>query len=96
MEAWSKDQGVEGSMISFMGDPSASLTKTLGMEMNHPGPEGVGIIGRCKRHAVYLVDGVVKYFKVSEKADDPAGDDFPEDTCAPALLEAIKSFKDEL
>ncbi len=38
----------------------------------------VGIIGRCKRFALYVVDGSVKYSVIAEDADfDPAGDDFP-------------------
>eukprot|EP01083_Nonionella_stella_P307224 1079048_1 len=45
MQAWGKDQGIEGSMITFVADPAAELTKALGMEMTHAGPPSVGIIG---------------------------------------------------
>lgn len=96
MEAWAKDQGIEGSMITFFGDPEAKLTEVLDVKLDHPGPKGVGIIGRCKRHAAYVVDGEIKYFKISEAPDDPAGDDRPEETCAPAMLEAIAGLKAEL
>jgi len=92
MKAWAKDQKIEGSMITFMGDPSGALTKALDMEMTHPGPASVGIIGRCKRFALILDDGAVKFVAVSEADDDPAGDDDPEDTCAPAILEALKGL----
>jgi len=90
MQAWAEDQGVEGSMIRFLGDPAAELTAALDMKMTHPGPPSVGIIGRCKRFAVYASKGVVKYVAVSEGPDDPAGDDDPSATLAPALLKAIQ------
>ena len=92
MKAWAADQKVEGSMITFMGDPSGELTKALGMEMTHPGPISVGIIGRCKRFALIIDDAVVKFVAISEAEDDPAGDDDPEDTCAPAILDALKGL----
>lgn len=79
-------------MVTFMGDPAGELTKALDMLMTHPGPPTVGIIGRCKRYALYVVDGEVKIVRVSEGEDDPAGDDDPEDTCAPSMLDAIKSL----
>jgi 2-Cys peroxiredoxin 5 len=101
MKAWAKDQGVgEGSIMTLMGDPSGALTRALEIEMTHPGPAGVGIIGRSKRTAMYVEDGVVKVFKISEGPDDPAGDSFPEDTCAPSMISAIEELhpflKDEL
>ena len=91
MTAWAEDQGVDDddTMITFLGDPAAEFTKATDMEMTHPGPPSVGIIGRCKRHAMHVVDGEVKYVAVSEGPDDPAGDDDPSATLAPAILEAI-------
>jgi len=91
MSAWADDQKVRGSMIKFLGDPAQDLTKALDIEMTHPGPPSVGIIGRCKRHALYVVDGVVKAFNVSEKDDDPAGDSDPSNTMPEAMLAAIKA-----
>jgi len=91
MTAWAEDQGVEDSMITFMGDPSGALRDAMDIAMTHPGPPSVGIIGRCKRHAVYVVDGVVKYVAVSEAEDDPAGDDDPSSTMPQAMLAAVKS-----
>mmetsp|Transcript_130452 Transcript_130452/g.194197 ORF Transcript_130452/g.194197 Transcript_130452/m.194197 type:complete len:95 (+) Transcript_130452:324-608(+) len=87
MKAWEKDQGTEGSMISMFADPSGEFTKAVGMEMTADGPASVGIIGRCKRWAMLVEDGVVKEVAVAESELDPAGDDFPEKTLAPALLE---------
>lgn len=92
MKAWGVDQGIEGSMITFMGDPAGELTSLLDMRMTHPGPESVGIRGRCKRFALFVEKGVVKVVRVSESEDDPAGDDDPEETCAPAMIEAIKGL----
>lgn len=92
MSAWADDQGVRGSMIKFLGDPSGALSKALDMEMTHPGPPGVGIIGRCKRHAVYVVNGEVKVVNVSEGEDDPAGDSDPSNTMPDALLKAIEAI----
>lgn len=77
-------------MIKFMGDPAGELTKALDIEMTHPGPASVGIIGRCKRHALYVSDGTVKAFNLSEGEDDPAGDSDPSNTMPEAMLKAIK------
>lgn len=92
MKAWGAEQGVEGSMVTLMGDPAGDLTRALNMEMVHPGPYSVGIRGRCKRFALYIVNGQVKAVRVSEAEDDPAGDDNPNDTCAPALIDVIKNL----
>mmetsp|Transcript_11893 Transcript_11893/g.20152 ORF Transcript_11893/g.20152 Transcript_11893/m.20152 type:complete len:94 (+) Transcript_11893:359-640(+) len=92
MNAWAEDQGIdEDTLVSFMGDPAGEFTKAVDMEMTHPGPPSVGIIGRCKRWAMHVVDGEVKYVAVSEGEDDPAGDEDPSATLAPAILDAIKA-----
>lgn len=96
MKAWAADQKIEGSVLTFMGDPYSSLTNALDMKLTHDGPIGKGLTNRCKRSALYLVDGVVKAKEISEKPDDPAGDDFPESTCAPNMLKVIEALKDEL
>jgi 2-Cys peroxiredoxin 5 len=90
MQAWATDQKVGGSMINFMADPAADLTKALDMEMTHPGPPSVGIIGRCKRFAIHAVDGTIQTVKVSEGPDDPAGDSDPSATLVDGFLAAIK------
>lgn len=91
MQAWSEDQGTLGSMISMFGDPAAEFTKALDLEMTHPGPPSVGIIGRSKRFAMYVVKGEVMYVAVSEGEDDPAGDADPSASMAEAMLEAVKA-----
>mmetsp|Transcript_40370 Transcript_40370/g.59319 ORF Transcript_40370/g.59319 Transcript_40370/m.59319 type:complete len:98 (-) Transcript_40370:315-608(-) len=97
MKAWAEDQGIEDSMVTFMGDPSGGFTDALDMKMKYPeGPSSVGVIGRCKRFALHVVDAEIKLVKTAETPEDPAGDNSPEATCAPAMLEAILSVKDEL
>ena len=77
-------------MVKFMGDPAGELTDALDMKMTHPGPASVGIIGRCKRHALHVVNGEIKVVHVSEGPDDPAGDGDPSQTFAEAMIDAIK------
>lgn len=92
MQAWAKDQGIEGSMLQFVADPGSELTSALGMELTHPGP--VGKLGpkRSKRFGMFIDDGVIKTIEVSENAngaEDPAGDDFPESSCVDNMLKGI-------
>lgn len=78
MQAWGKDQGIDGSMITFLADTRGELTKALGMFMSHPGPlEALGN-PRCKRFVLVCDNGVVKNMEVSEAPDDPAGDNEPQ------------------
>jgi len=94
MDAWAKDQKVVGTHVKFYADPYGTLTKHFGMEMTHPGPFGKGLVGRCKRYALYIDDGVVKYQALAEDYDfDPAGDEFPEKTLPPQMIEAIKKVQ---
>lgn len=80
-------------MVQLYGDPKGELTKALDMELNHPGPQGKGLFGRCKRHAIYVDNGVIKAINVSEKEDDPAGDADPSNTLADAMIQAIEAAK---
>mmetsp|Transcript_590 Transcript_590/g.735 ORF Transcript_590/g.735 Transcript_590/m.735 type:complete len:120 (-) Transcript_590:68-427(-) len=93
MGVWMHKLDLGGTMVQMFGDPSGEFTKDLGMEMTHPGPPSVGLIGRSKRFAMYVVNNVVQYVAVSEAEDDPAGDANPEATCAPAMIEAIRDLK---
>ena len=76
-----------------MADPAGELTKALDMELTADGPRGKGLLGRCKRHAIYAVNGEIKAINIAEKPDDPAGDADPTVTLVPAMLEAIANAK---
>ena len=105
MQAWKKDQGLAGSeMIEFIADKDADLTNALGIRLTggdkpygqFDGPNNaLGMnSNRCKRTAMYCVDGVVKAMGISEGPGpegqaDPAGDDFPQSSCIEAMLEKI-------
>lgn len=96
MQAWAKDQGLADSkFITMMGDPASEITKQLGMSLMDLA--GAGLYSRSKRFALYIVDGVIKCVRVSEEGpngeEDPAGGAFPELTCAPGMIDAIKSTK---
>lgn len=90
MQAWSMDLKTGPSFITLMGDPAGDFTEALDLQMTHPGPPSVGIIGRSKRFALLVEDGKVIHVAVSEGEDDPAGDADPSASCAPALLEVAK------
>mmetsp|Transcript_20906 Transcript_20906/g.53041 ORF Transcript_20906/g.53041 Transcript_20906/m.53041 type:complete len:90 (+) Transcript_20906:329-598(+) len=89
MGAWSKDQGVDGSMITFLADTRCEFTKAMNLVLDHPGPMSVLGTPRCKRFALYAVDGVIKVLNVSEGPDDPAGDTDPSASCVEAMLKLI-------
>jgi len=94
MEAWAKDQKVVDTHIKFYADPYCKFTRHFGMEMTHPGPVGKGLVNRCKRHAMYIDDGEVKYQALAEDPDfDPAGDDFPEKTMHTQMIAAIQKIQ---
>lgn len=97
MMAWAKDQGVDHwelndneGFVSFVSDSTGDFTRACGLEMTNPGPCSVGIIGRCKRFAMYVKEGTVKAINVSEYEGDPAGDDYPEMSLPAAMIEAVK------
>lgn len=77
MKAWAKDQGVNGSMITFLADTRGEFTEAIGMFMDHPGPKEDLGSPRCKRFVLVCQNGVVKNVEVSEGPDDPAGDNDP-------------------
>jgi peroxiredoxin len=98
MQGWAEAQGVSAdSLLTFMGDPYSEVTRALEMELTHPGPISLGLVNRCKRFALHISDGVVKAVRIAESFDDPAGDDNPEITCAPSMLNIINGIaSDEL
>jgi peroxiredoxin/glutaredoxin len=95
MKAWGQNQGVEGSIITFMADTQGDLTKALGAEMTADGPISVLGAPRCKRHALYVEDGSIKAFEIAEAPDDPAGDDKPDVTLVENMLTKIPDLSAE-
>lgn len=89
MEAWAKDQGIAGSMVSFFADPESTLTRALDLEMTAEGPTTVLGPGRSKRFAIIFEDGVAKAIGVSESPDDPAGDTEPSATLVEGMLSQL-------
>jgi len=89
MAGWAKDQGTEGSIIKFLGDPRSELTKALGLVLDHAGPMSVLGNPRCKRHSMLIDDGIIKTINVASFDDDPAGDATPDVTLAPKMLEDL-------
>ena len=104
MESWKKDQGLAASvLIEFVADTQAALTEALGIMLTGEGKSyGAGegpnyALGfhtkRCKRSAIYVVDGEIKIFEISEKGPngefDPAGDSFPQSSCIENVLDLI-------
>jgi len=86
MTAWAKDQGVNGSIISFLGDPASELTEALGLVLDHQGPMSVLGYKRCKRFSMLVDNGIIKTMHVCEDDSDPAGDNIPDITCVDQML----------
>jgi len=60
--------------------------------LDHPGPMSVLGTNRCKRFAMYVVDGVIKHLEVSASESDPAGDDDPSASCIDNMLAKIAAL----
>ena len=73
-------------MIKFFADPTSEFTRACDMELTADGPKSVGIVNRSKRFAMIVDKNVITAMAVAESELDPAGDDFPEKTLAPALI----------
>lgn len=93
MTGWAKDQGIDGSMITFLGDPTSKLTEALGMVFDTVAL-GITPLGypRCKRFALYIDDGVIKVWNVSGTEADPAGDDDPSASAVEGMLASIAAL----
>ena len=84
-----------GNIITFMADPTREFTQACGMELTDPRPATNGLVGRCKRFAMYVVNNVVQNVVVSENYDDPTGDKDPTATCADAILYSLKTVQNQ-
>lgn len=74
---------------NLTGTPYASGAGAPPLECGGPNNVLGAHTKRCKRSAMYIVDGVVKAMAISEAADDPAGDDRPEASCVENMLKLI-------
>jgi 2-Cys peroxiredoxin 5 len=97
MDAWATSQGVstdisDGGLLHLFADPYGTVTEALGMSLTHSGPYSVGLVNRCKRFALYVVDGVVQIVRIAEGDGDPAGDDYPDITLAESMIVAIQEY----
>mmetsp|Transcript_13762 Transcript_13762/g.44881 ORF Transcript_13762/g.44881 Transcript_13762/m.44881 type:complete len:89 (-) Transcript_13762:2232-2498(-) len=88
MGAWAKDQKIDGTIVTFIADPTSALTKALDVELTHPGPTAVLGPGRCKRFAMFFDDGVCKTVQISESPDDPTDGNL-ELSLAPNMLTLV-------
>jgi len=89
MKAWAKNQGIEGSIVKFLGDPRSEFTEALGLVLDHPGP--VSVLGgpRCKRFSMLIDDGIIKTINVAAAENDPAGDDNPTVSLVDKMLQDL-------
>jgi len=94
MGAWAKDQGTHGSIIKMFSDPTSEFTRACDMELTADGPKSVGIINRSKRFAMIVENNIITAMAVAEAESDPAGDDLPEKTLAPALIKMAAAKKE--
>ncbi|MGR3433600.1 MAG: peroxiredoxin [Shimia sp.] len=57
MGAWGEATGATAAGITMLADPQSTFTKAIGMDFDAP---PVGLIGRSKRYAMLVEDGVVR------------------------------------
>lgn len=57
MRAWGEATGASDAGITMLSDMDGSFTKSIGMDFDAP---PAGLIGRSKRYAMLVEDGVVK------------------------------------
>ena len=58
-----------------------SLSSSASISPSHSDIDG--------KSEIIVKNGVVKALEISERPDDPAGDDYPESSCAPSMLEHL-------
>ena len=63
MKAWGNSTGATAAGLIFLADPESKFTAAIGLRFDAP---AAGLIGRTIRHAMYVVDGVVKVLNLEE------------------------------
>lgn len=66
MKAWSDATGAADAGIRLLGDPAAAFTRALGLQFDAP---QAGLIGRSRRFAMLVEDGVVKVLNLEPGRD---------------------------
>lgn len=66
MAAWGEATGATEAGISMLADPDGAFTRAIGMEFSAP---QAGLIGRSRRYAVALDDGVVTAVGIDEPGE---------------------------
>lgn len=61
--AWEKETGADQAGIEVLGDADGSVTKAMGLNFDAP---PAGLIGRCKRCAMLVKDGVVEVIQIED------------------------------
>ena len=81
--------GTPETNANLTGTPYADATGMPPLEPGGPNNVLGAHTKRCKRSAMFVVDGIVKAMAISEAPDDPAGDARPEASCIENMLELI-------
>ena len=63
LKAWGESTGATEAGITMLGDAQSAFTKAIGMDFDTP---PAGLIGRSKRYAMIVEDGVVTRLHVEE------------------------------
>ncbi len=63
MKAWREATGADKAGIRMLGDPGSAFTRAVGMDFDRP---QAGFLGRSKRYAMLVDDGVVEVLNVEE------------------------------
>ena len=63
MGAWGESTGAAAAGITMLGDPESKFTRAMGMDFDAP---PAGLIGRSKRYAMIVEDGVVRVLNEEE------------------------------
>lgn len=88
-KAWAKDQGVEGSMLTILADPTGQFTEALDLGIHEEQIKAVLGNMRCRRFSMLVEDGVVKVLNVSYAPDDPTGDKDPSVSLVDNMLKSL-------
>ncbi|MFN3937318.1 MAG: peroxiredoxin [Gemmobacter sp.] len=59
MKAWGEATGATAAGIGMLSDPQGEFARSIGMGLDAPAR---GLVGRSKRYAMYVEDGVVRVF----------------------------------